>query len=45
MIFDFRKTRSNTQRNYAEKYRNKVVFILVCLENNYIGCAVSKKVH
>jgi hypothetical protein len=44
MIFDFCKTRSNTKRNFAEKYNNKVVFVLVCLENNFIGCTVTSQV-
>ena len=43
MLFNFRKTRSNTQKNFSEKYYNKIVFILVCLENSYIGCTITKQ--
>lgn len=43
MIFDFRKTRSNTKINIAEKYCQNIVFILVCLENMYVGCVVSSQ--
>ena len=43
MIFDFRKTHSNTKGNYTERYKNKVIFTLVCLENGFIGyCHTTK---
>ncbi|HOZ53748.1 MAG TPA: group I intron-associated PD-(D/E)XK endonuclease [Bacilli bacterium] len=43
MVFDFRKTRSNTKVNIAKKYDQNIVFVLVCLENMYIGCIISSQ--